>query len=250
MRGTARHFRSFVSLLGLGLLIWLVVTYRPSGIPIGREPDRLAVWALLVPLLAVGFGVARGAKWGTNLGLAVSLAVLPWATVLTLTPSFGAPITRQVVALIGSGVLLLALLFPTRSDGVRRPGADDRPRVGKSRWIRWCLVLNLVSALNLYLFVIAYAFGASWQLLTLGALLVGLLVGLGLLARNVTGGLLVLALFAILVVPGSALFVAAEAKSTGEAWLFVFLVAPGVVAALGTAASLSSGLARVFRNSA
>ena len=245
-----RHVRSVVSLLGLGLLIWLVVTYRPSGIPFGREPTRPAVWALLAPLLAVAIGVIRGAKWGTSLGLAVSLSVLPWATVLTLTPSFGAPITRQVVALIGSGVLLLALLFPARSEGVRQPDADNRSRVGKSRWIRWCLVLNLVSALNLYLFVIAYAFGASWQLLVLGTLLVGLLFGLGLLARNVTGGLLVLGLSAILMVPGSALFVAAEAKSTGEAWLFVFLFAPGDIAALGTAASLSNALTRVFRNAA
>lgn len=244
------HLRSFVSLLGLGLMIWLVVTYRPSGIPFGREPARPAVWALLAPLFAVAIGVTRGAKWGDNLGLAVSLAALPWATVLTLTPSFGAPITRQVVALIGSGILLLALLFPTHSEGVRQPDADNRPRVGKSRWIRWCLVLNLVSALNLYLFVIGYAFGASWQLLVLGALLVGLLVGLGLLARNVTGGLLVLALSAILMVPGSALFVAAEAKSTGEAWLFVVLFGPGVVAALGTTASLSSAFARIFRNAA
>lgn len=246
---TGDHLKTLAALLSLALLVWLTASYRPRPVPIGRDPDGPAVWALLAPLVAVAIGLLRGAKWGTTLGLAIALAVLPWATVLTLAPNFGAPIIRQLIALIGSGMLLVALLLPSSSaEGAHRDGASSQGDVGR-RWIRWCMVLNLVSAFNLYLFLIAYDFGASWQLLTLAGVLLLLLIGSGFLARNVTGGLLVLAVSAILMVPGAALFVLAEAESVAEAGLFAILFGPGVIAALGTVAFFSRPLARLFRES-
>jgi len=223
-----RRARTLLALIALALLGGIVVSYQPSGLPIGREASTLAVKTLLVPLALAAVGLLRRTGWGRVIGLSVALAVLPWAIVLTLTPSLGVPVTRQAVALAGSALLLFAL---ARRDEVEAIGAAPRSR--HQAWIRWCLVLNFAAILHLYVFVIAYRFGASWQLMILGSLLAALLLGVGFLARQKTIGLLMLAASALLLIPGAALFVSAEARSPEEAVLFFPAVRSGYHRCLG-----------------
>lgn len=232
-----RTARTLLALVALALLAGIVVTFRPSGLPIGREASTIAVRMLLIPLGLAAVGLMRRASWGEVTGLSIALAVLPWAFVLTVTPSLGAPITRQTIALAAAVLLLVALV---------RPSAGGRSEA----WIRWCLVLNLASIFHLYMFVTAYRFGASWQLVVLGSLLAALVVGVGLLARQKTIGLLLLAASALLLVPGAALFVGAEARSPHEAVFFWLLFAPGILAAVGSVLVLGRPLISVIREPA
>jgi hypothetical protein len=101
------------------------------------------------------------------------------------------------------------------------------PRMGL---VRWTIILNLASALELFLFVVAYRYTIGWHAAIPAGLLAGLLAGVLLLARQKTAGLLLVTLSCILFVPAGTFFVWREARHGGEVYLFAALFLPGVLA--------------------
>jgi len=96
--------------------------------------------------------------------------------------------------------------------------------------VRWTIILNIASAIGLLLFVAVYRYAIEWHVAIPGVLLVGLVAGVSLLARQMTFGLLLVALSCVLFVPSGTFFVMKEASHTGEMYLFAAAFLPGVIA--------------------
>ena len=207
-----------------------------------------SIWALLVPLMLSAWGLVRRRPWGRWSGLAIAVAVLPWAAALTLGPSYGQPVDRPAVALAAAAVLLVALLgpgmfqaFEGRSETVDWSGR----RMGL---IRWTIVFNLASVFSLYFFVTRYEYGSGALIAIPAVMLGGLVVGVLLLAYQKTVGLLLLGLSCILFVPAGVYFVWREARDPLEAALFLAIFAPGVLLGWASLAVFGRPLWRYLRS--
>jgi hypothetical protein len=96
--------------------------------------------------------------------------------------------------------------------------------------VRWTIIFNIASAIGLFLFVAVYRYTIEWHVAIPAVLLVGLVVGVSLLALQKTIGLLLVGLCCVLFVPAGSFFVWKEASYTGEVYLFAAIFLPGVVA--------------------
>jgi hypothetical protein len=163
------------------------------------------------------------------MALAAGIAVLPWATALTLGPDYGMPVTRPTIALIASLLLIASVTGKVMFEGYegRAHTVDWNGR--RMSLVRWTIICNLASALALYLFVGAYDYSIKWHLTVMAALLLGLVVGVLLLAHQRTIGLLLVALCCVCFVPVGVDFVWTEATYAGEAILFAAVFAPGII---------------------
>jgi hypothetical protein len=101
------------------------------------------------------------------------------------------------------------------------------PRMGL---VRWTIILNIASALGLFLFVVMYRYSIEWHVAIPAVLLAGLLMGVSLLAFQKAIGLILVALSCVLFVPAGAFFVWKEASYTGEMYLFAAAFLPGIIA--------------------
>jgi hypothetical protein len=221
-----RNVIAMLALLGLG---GLAVTQRPGASPLDAGLVLATRW-LLVPLGLTIIGLAMGRTWARWLALAGAVAVLPWAAFLTFGMPAGTLIRRQAAfALAASLVLLLSLSGRAMVRRYEGHAARDwtAPRMGL---VRWTIILNLASALQLFLFLVAYRYTIAWHAVIPAGLLAGLLAGVLLLARQKTVGLLLVASSCVLFVPAGAFFVWKEARHTGEIYLFAALFLPGVLA--------------------
>lgn len=209
----ARKTAAVAGLLAIGALIVTQTSIAP------REPTRFAaaMWLLLVPLAATICGVWLEAAWGRWLALAGAVAVLPWALVLTVAP-LGFPILPQGVALAAALLILVSLTGRTMAG-----------RYGRMTLVSWTIVCNIASLLVLYLFVGAYEYRVGWHLGITAALLAGLLLGVLLLARDKTAGIVLVALCCILLLPAGGYFISREATYTGEGVLLALGLLPGMV---------------------
>ena len=242
----ARKMLAVVALSALGALAMTA----PSRDPIGAyRPEVVAMWVGLAPLAAAILAIVLNRPWGRWLALAVAVAVIPWAAALTFGETYGAPRTRPAIALSASAVVFLSLTgravyhgFEGAAQGIDWSG----PRMGL---VRWTLILNLASVLGLFLFAAFYRPRVAWHAAIPGSLLVGLLIGVLLLARQRTAGLLLVALCCLLFVPAGGYFVAREARYAGEAILFGAIFAPGVLAGVATLVAFAAPLVRALRAS-
>jgi hypothetical protein len=227
-----RRTIAVLALLSLaGLIVW-----TPSA-------DRL----LLLPLLVTTIGIARGQYWSRWMALAIALAVLPWATVVMLTEGLRLT-TGAAIAFFASLLLLgslLGRLMLQRYEG-SAPGVDWTS--SRMALVRWTLIFNLASLLNLYPFVAEYRYRVEWHIVIPALTLLGLLAGLWLLARQKTAGLLIVALCGLLFLPAGGYFIGQEATYRGEAVLFATLFLPGILAAGATLSVFAGDMYRYFRN--
>lgn len=238
-----------VALLVLGAL--LLSLERGRGPIDAPGAEVTAALGLLVPLAAAVAGTLRHYAWGRWLGLAIGLAVLPWAAVLTLGPTYGAPVWRPAIAL-GAALLLLVSLsgramfeaYEGRATG-RDGGADWRG--GRRALLRWTIICNLASGLALYVFVTVYNPRVAASAWPLAVLLLGLVAGVGLLARQRTVGLLLVALCCVAFVPVGIWFVGREAFYVGEAFLFGVIFAPGVLTGWASLVAFARPIAAALR---
>jgi len=221
----ARETIAILALLSLGSLI--VTLERGSY---GVDPRLVvATRLLLIPLGLTIVGLALEQFWSRWLALAGAIAVLPWALVLTFGLPRGAPLTQQTIALVASLVLLVSLSGRAMFERYEGHAATDwsGPRMGL---VRWTIILNMASALGLFLFVVVYRYAVGWHVAIPAVLLASLVAGVLLLARQKTVGLLLVALSCILFVPAGAFFVWKEASHTGEVYLFAAAFLPGIIA--------------------
>jgi len=226
--------RTAIAVIALLAFAALVLTAEPTGPPIGRDRLTMALRFLLPVLAVTVVGLLRGAYWSRWLALGGALAVLPWATALTVVPGPGMSVWRQSLALAASLVLLLSLpgrAMTERFEGDRK-GKDRSDR--RFTLVRWAAICNIASVLALYLFVMVYNYRVSGYAVVTGGLAFGLLIGVLLLAHGRTVGLLAVAACCLLLVPSGAFFVWSEARHTGEAILFVLLFLPGVLTSLAS----------------
>jgi hypothetical protein len=170
-----RRAIALVALLAFGgLILW---TPAPD---LARSAEAgLALRVLLLPLAVTVIGIARGWYWSRWIALAAALAVLPWATVLVLTPAGPGFRSRAAVALFASLLLLgslLGRLMFSRYEGSGRHGDWTGARMAL---VRWSLIFNLASLLNLYLFVAVYRYRVQWHMVIPAVVLLSLLVGSG-----------------------------------------------------------------------
>jgi hypothetical protein len=221
-----RKVIAILALLGLG---GLAVTQQLGISPLDPGLVLATRW-LLVPLGLTILGLALDKIWGRWLALAGAAAVIPWAAFLTFGMPPGALLTRQAaLALAASLAVLLSLSGRAMVERFEGRGAADwtGPRMGL---VRWTIILNLASALQLFLFLVAYRYTIGWHAVIPAGLLAALLAGVLLLARQKTVGLLLVALGCVLFVPAGTFFVWREARHTGEIYLFAALFLPGVLA--------------------
>jgi hypothetical protein len=216
---------AFVALAAGGLAVLVPGANEP---PITIGPGAPALWLLLVPVILIVPGLALRRPGGRWLGLAVAVAALPWAAVFALSAGPGVPVVRGAIALSASLVLIWALTGRTMFEAFEgHTKLDWRGR--RMGLIRWTIICNLAAALTLYLFVIAYRFTFAWHLAVFGGLLLGMLGGVLLLARQMTVGLLLVWFCSIALVPAGAWFVAVEADSAAEGALLAVTLLPGLV---------------------
>lgn len=221
-------FRKVISIIALLALGGLIVTLERGAY--GVNPGLVvATRVLLLPLGVTIIGLALEKHWGRWMGLAAAVAVLPWATYLTFGLPRGVPLTQQTIALAASASLLLVLTGTAmfeRYDG-RAPTDWSGPRMGL---VRWTVILNLASAVGLFVFVAVYRYQIEWHVAVPALLLVGLILGVLLLARQKTMGLLLVALSCVLFIPAGAFFVWKESSWAGGAHVFAASFLPGVLA--------------------
>jgi len=220
--------RQTIAILALLSLGGLIVTLERGSY--GVDPRLVvATRLLLIPLGLTIVGLALEKFWSRWLALAGAIAVLPWALVLTFGLPRGAPLTQQTVALVASLVLLVSLSGRAMFERYEGHAATEwsGPRMGL---VRWTIILNMASALGLFLFVVVYRYAIGWHVAIPAVLLAGLVAGVLLLARQKTVGLLLVALSCILFVPAGTFFVWQEASHTGEVYLFAAAFLPGIIA--------------------
>lgn len=240
--------RKMLAVLALLALAGLAVT-APYKDPIGGyRREVVAMWVALTPLAAAIVAIILNRPWGRWLALAVAVAVLPWAAALTFGQTYGAPRARPAIALGAASMLLLGLTGRTVYRGFEGAVAGIDWSGRRMTLVRWTIILNLASVLGLFLFAVFYRPRVAWHAAIPGSLLIGLLAGVSLLARQRTAGLLLVALFCVLFVPAGGYFVAHEARYVGEAMLFGALFAPGVLAGVVTLFAFGRPLVRALRS--
>ncbi len=220
--------RKVAAILALAALGGLIMTLERGSY--GVNPRLVVVTrVLMVPLVLTMIGLALEKAWSRWLALAGAVAVLPWAVVLTFGLPDGAPLMQQSIALIASLLLLLSLSGRAMVERYDGKAAMDwsGPRMGL---VRWTIILNIATVIGLFLFVALYRYAVEWHLAIPLILLIGLVVGVLLLGRQKTIGLLLVGLACVLFVPGGTYFVWREASYTGEVYLFAALFLPGVIA--------------------
>lgn len=94
--------------------------------------------------------------------------------------------------------------------------------------VRWTIILNIASVIGLSLFVAVYRYTIEWHVAIPAILLLGLVTGVSLLARQKTIGLLLVGAACILFLPAGSFFVWKEAAYTGEVFLFAAAFLPGI----------------------
>jgi hypothetical protein len=189
----------------------------------------VATKVLLIPLGIAIVGLVLEKHWGRWMGLAAAVAVLPWAIYLTFGLPPGVPLMQQTVALVASASLLLVLTGRAMFGRYEGRAATDwsGPRMGL---VRWTLILNLASAVGLFVFVSVYRYRIDWHVAVPAVLLAGLVAGVLLLAKQKTVGLLLVALCCVLFIPAGAFFVWVESSWAGGARIFAASFLPGVLA--------------------
>jgi hypothetical protein len=243
--GAITRARQTIAILALLSLGGLILTLERG--PYGVDPRLVvATRLLLIPLGLTIVGVALEKLWGRWLALAGAIAVLPWALVLTFGLPRGAPLTQQTIALVASLALLVSLSGRAMFERYEGRAATDwnGPRMGL---VRWTIILNMASALGLFLFVVVYRYAIGWHVGIPAALLAGLVAGVLLLARQKTVGLLLVALSCILFVPAGTFFVWKEASHTGEVYLFAAAFLPGIIAGWACLFAFGRPIWRVLR---
>ncbi len=228
--GVIYRTRQSLAVLALLSLGGLLVTLERGSY--GVDPRLVvATRLLLIPLGFTIIGLALEKPWSRWLALAGAIAVLPWALVLTFGLPRGTPLMQQGIALIASLVLLLSLSGRTMFEHYEGKAATDwsGPRMGL---VRWTIILNLASALGLFVFVVGYRYAIEWHVAVPAVLLAGLVVGVQLLARQKTVGLLLVMLSCLFFLPAGTFFVWKEASNTGEIYLFAATFLPGIIAGL------------------
>jgi hypothetical protein len=189
----------------------------------------VATRVLLLPLGITIIALVLDKYWGRWLALAAAVTVLPWALVLTFGLPPGAPLTQQAIALVAAVLLLVTLLGRDmfgRYEG-HAPTDWSGPGMGL---VRWTIILNIAAAVGLFVFVAVYQYRIEWHVVLPAVLLVGLVLGVLLLARQKTGGLLLVALSCVLFVPAAVLFVWKESSYAGGVRIFAMSFLPGIVA--------------------
>lgn len=242
LEARARQTIAILALLSLG---GLIVTLERGSY--GVDPRLvLATRLLLAPLGLTVIGLVMEKVWSRWLALAGAIAVLPWAVVLTFGMPRGAPLVQQTIALVASLLLLVSL--PGRAMFERYEGnaATDWSGPGMGL-VRWTIILNMASALGLVLFVVVYRYAIEWHVAIPAVLLGGLAVGVLLLARQMTAGLLLVAVSCILFVPAGAFFVWKEASHTGEIYLFAAAFLPGIIAGWACLVAFGGPMWRALR---
>lgn len=220
--------RKLIAIGALLALGGLIVTLERGAY--GVNPRLVvATQLLLVPLGLAIIGLALGRHWGRWLALASAVAVLPWALYLTFGLPLGVPLMQQTIALVASVLLLATLSGRAMFEHYEGRAATDwsGARMGL---VRWTLILNLASAVGLFVFVAVYRYRIEWHVTVPAMLLVGLVGGVLLLARQKTVGLLLVALSCVLFVPAGAIFVWKESSWAGGAPIFAASFLPGILA--------------------
>ena len=193
LEARARQTIAILALLSLG---GLIVTLERGSY--GVDPRLVfATRLLLVPLGLTVIGLVMEKVWSRWLALAGAIAVLPWAVVLTFGMPRGAPLVQQTIALVASLLLLVSLSGRAMFERYEGNAATDwsGPDMGL---VRWTIILNMASALGLLLFVVVYRYAIEWHVAIPAVLLAGLALGVLLLARQMTAGLLLVAVSCIL----------------------------------------------------
>ena len=146
------------ALLALG---GLIVTLDRGAY--GVNPGLVvATKLLLVPLGATIIGLAAEQYWGRWLGLAAAVAVLPWALYLTFGLPPGVPLMQQTIALVASALLLVTLCGRTMFERYEGRATTDWSGL-RMGLVRWTLILNLASAVGLFVFVSVYRYQVEWH---------------------------------------------------------------------------------------
>lgn len=232
-----RRALAVLALATLGALA-LVLAPRSWAGPPGSERLGIAVVLLLLPLAWAAIGLLLRRASGRWLGLAVGIAVLPWATVFVVGPSYGAPTWPGWVALAASLTLLLTLtgrrMFEAHEGRLEVDWSGFRMGL-----LRWTIIFNAASAFALYLFVMAYDADTGGFMLVGAWLLLGLVLGVWFLAHQRTFGLMILAVCCVAFIPLGAMFLDRETHSPGEAWLLIAVFLPGVL--MGWASLIAFG---------
>jgi hypothetical protein len=245
--GTAGRVRTIIAVAALLVLGALLVAAMGSVFTPGGE-SRRPLWLLLVPLILSIAGLVTDRFWARWLGLAIAIAVLPWAFVITFVPEPGLPVPAGAGALAAAVALLAALAgrrMAARYEGKVKSIDWFGPRM---RWLGWTVIGNLASVLTLLLFVVAYRFRFAWHMALLGAVMAGLIAGVVLLARQLTAGLLLVWLCCIAIIPVGAMFVLSEATGAGEALLFAAALLPGALTGWATVFVFGRPLIRFLRS--
>jgi hypothetical protein len=220
--------RKVIAVLALLALGGLIVTLERGAY--GVNPRLVvATRVLLLPLGITIIGLALDRYWGRWLALAAAVVVLPWALVFTFGLPAGAPLTQQGIALAAAVLLLVTLLgrdMFERYEG-HAPTDWSGPRMGL---VRWTIILNIAAAVALYVFVSIYQYRIQWYAAIPAILLAALIAGVLLLARQKTGGLLLVALACVLFVPAAVLFVWKESSYAGGVRIFALSFLPGILA--------------------
>ncbi len=227
--------RRAVAVLGLGVVAFVLWRAASTG-GVLWTPGAVGRRALLLaPIVLAMAGLLTARTWSRWLGLAAAMTVLPWAAVLLgdgRAPGAGPGASAALAAALITVAALAGRPMIEAGEG-RMTGIDWRgPRM---RWLRWAIIGNLVSALTLYLFVVAYAFQPAWQIVLLATPMAGLLAGVLLLVRQKTAGLLLVWLCCVLILPAGAIFVVSAASDAPDAILFVLTLLPGLVTGWATA---------------
>lgn len=240
-----RSALAVVALATLGVLALLLTPSAGDGSP-GSERLGIAILLMLLPVVWALVGLVLRRPAGRWLGLAVGIAVLPWATAFTLGPSYGTPTWPGRVALAASLTLLVTLTGRAMFEA-----HEGRQKVDWSGFrmglLRWTLVFNAASAFSLYLFVMAYDADLGGFVAVGAVLLLGLVLGVWLLAHQKTFGLLILAACCLAFLPLGILFLTSESHSLAEAWLLVAVFLPGVLMGWASLVAFGRPMLRFLR---
>jgi hypothetical protein len=243
--GVIVRTRQTTAILALISLGGLIVTLERGAY--GVDPRLLfATRMLLFPLGLTIIGLVLEKVWSRWLALAGAMAVLPWAFVLTFGLPRGAPRLQQAIALVASILLLVSLSGRTMFGRYEGNATTDwsGPRMGL---VRWTIILNVASALGLFLFVVVYRSTIQWHIAIPAVLLAGVVAGVLLLAWQKTAGLLLVALSCILFLPAGTYFVLKEAAHTGEMYVFAAAFLPGIIAGWACLFAFGKPLWRALR---
>ncbi len=219
--------------IGLGLAALVVLGIVFATVNDGSTPMvTLAFWALSILTAITAIGLVRARYLARWMAIALGWSVLPIAGAIMLDPPARSDV-RPLVTLLAGATIFVALLGRSMFAAFEGRSSTHDWSGGRMGLVRWAIIANLATSLSLSLATLQWQSMPGKVVVWCGSFALILLLSIGLLARQKTLGILLLAVGCVGILGSGSYFMVSDAAPWEAVMLLSLMFGPGVV--LGSA---------------